>query len=143
NNVPAVQLLRQIYEPLVGRGPDLSPEPPLALSWEQIEPTLWRFNLRPTVLFHAGSPFTARGVAFSFERVAKEGSNFRNFVDLVSGVEIIDDLTVDLVTSEPDPVLINKIINVAIMSESWATANGAENPFNASDGAEIYSVLHA
>lgn len=143
NNVPAVQLLRQIYEPLVGRGEDLSPIPSLALSWEQLEPTRWRFKLRPGVVFHDGSPFTAADVVFSFERVAKDGSNFRNFVDLVEKVEVVDDHTVDLVTAEPDPVLINKVINVAIMDEEWAKANRAENPFNAVEGTEVYSVLHA
>src|SRR3954471_18481733 len=56
-----------IYEPLVTRGKDLKPEPSLAVSWQQMSPTVMRFKLRPNVKFHDGSPFTADDVVFSFQ----------------------------------------------------------------------------
>ena len=38
--------LGNVYEPLVGRGKNLELIPKLAQSWEQGEPTVWRFHLR-------------------------------------------------------------------------------------------------
>ena len=35
------QLLRQMYEPLVNRGPALELEPGLAVAWSTPEPTRW------------------------------------------------------------------------------------------------------
>src|SRR5205814_4277366 len=44
--------------------------PNLALSWKALDDTTWEVKLRPNVKFHDGSPFTARDVKASFERVA-------------------------------------------------------------------------
>src|ERR1700720_3291464 len=49
-----LSLIGQIYEPLVGRGKDLELVPALATKWEQIEPKVWRFHLRPNVQFQNG-----------------------------------------------------------------------------------------
>lgn len=143
NNIPNVQLHKQIYEGLVGRGPDLELAPALATKWEQVEPTRWRFTLRPDVVFHEGQSFSSADVVFSLARVAKEGSAFRNFVDLVKEVVPVDALTVDIVTGEPDPILPNKLVNVAIMSEVWSKEHNAEAPFNAAKNEEIYTVRNA
>ena len=58
-------LLRQIYEPLVFRGKKLEIMPGLAASWQQLEPTRWRFNLRPNVKFSNGNAFNADDVVYS------------------------------------------------------------------------------
>ena len=50
--------LGNVYEGLVRRAGDLALESALATSWEQTEPTVWRFELRPDVTFQDGTPFT-------------------------------------------------------------------------------------
>ncbi len=62
-----------VYETLVKLSPSFVLEPGLAESWELIEPTTWRFNLRQGVTFHDGTPFTAEAVAWSLARVAAAG----------------------------------------------------------------------
>ena len=57
-----------VYEFLVVRDKTLGIKPALAESWTQVNPTTWRFKLRPGVKFHDGTPFTADDVVFSFER---------------------------------------------------------------------------
>src|SRR5690349_24795347 len=69
-----------IYEPLVGRGKDMSVIPVLATKWSQTSPTVWRFELRKGVKFHDGTPFTADDVLFSFKRAADPGSDMRGYV---------------------------------------------------------------
>jgi len=41
-----------IFDGLIRRGPDLTIEPALAVRWEVMEPTRWRFYLRKGVKFH-------------------------------------------------------------------------------------------
>ena len=130
------QLLRQIYEPLVNRGPQFQLEPGLAESWSVMEPTRWRFKLRPGVTFHDGSLLTAADVVFSLRRVTGKGSNYSNYVDSVVRVEAVDAQTVDVFTSEPDPILVDKLTVIDIMSKAWCEANGATEPQNAAQQQE-------
>src|SRR5688500_1298890 len=58
-------IMINVYEGLVRLTADSKLEGELAVSWEAIEPTVWRFKLRPSVTFHDGSPFTADDVVFS------------------------------------------------------------------------------
>jgi peptide/nickel transport system substrate-binding protein len=136
NIIPTAQLLRQIYEQLVGRGSNLELEPALALSWESIAPDRWRFHLRPGVKFHEGQDFTADDVLFSLARVQMKTSNYGNFADTVKKVEAMDPLTVDITTEGPDPILPDKLASVAILSRSWCVANHAEEPQNATQKEE-------
>ncbi len=130
------QLLRQIYEPLVNRGPQFQLEPGLAASWSIVEPTRWRFKLRPGVTFQDGQPLTSADVVFSLQRVTEKGSNYSNYVDSVVRVEAVDPLTVDVITSEPDPILVDKLTVIGIMSKAWCEANRAITPQNAAQQQE-------
>src|SRR5436189_6437130 len=47
--------------------------PNLALSWTALADTTWAVKPRPNVKFHDGSPFTARDVKASFERLRDPG----------------------------------------------------------------------
>jgi len=94
-----------MYEPLVRRDKDLKLEPALATEWSQPRPDVWRFKLRQGVTFHDGTPFTADDVVFSYERAANPGSNLTGTVATIQEVKKVDDLTVDIVTKGPDPIL--------------------------------------
>src|SRR5215211_2723630 len=89
--------LGQIYEPLVGRGKNLELVPALATRWEQPDPKIWRFHLRPNVKFHGGEPFSADDVIFTVKRMKQEGSDLGYTVAAVTEVKKIDDLTVDFI----------------------------------------------
>ena len=43
--------------------------PSLALSWKNLDDTTWEVKLRPNVKFHDGTPFGAKDVNATFERV--------------------------------------------------------------------------
>src|SRR5258705_4343401 len=119
--------LGQIYEPLVGRGKKLELVPALAEKWEQPAPNVWRFHLRSNVKFANGEPFTADDVVFALARVKMAGSDMAYTVSSVTEVKKIDDLTVDLVMSKPNPILPVQITSTYVMSKACATANGAKN----------------
>lgn len=135
--------LASIYEPLVRRGRALELEPALATQWEPVEPTRWRFHLRPGVKFQDGGPFTADDVVFSLDRVRKPGSNMVNRVANIASVTAVDPLTVDIATKTPDPTLLANLTAVLIMSKSWAAAHGATDPIDLKSAKENYSARHA
>ena len=58
-----------VYESLVERDKNMNLAPALATKWTQQSPTVWRFDLRPNVKFHDGTPFTADDVVFTFKRL--------------------------------------------------------------------------
>src|SRR6185369_10477436 len=70
-----------VYESLVERGKDMGLTPTLATKWTQTSPTVWRFDLRPNVKFHDGTPFTADDVVFTFRRAAGEGSDMKGITN--------------------------------------------------------------
>ena len=115
---PGNWVTTNVYENLVKLDTDLTFQPALAESWEQIEPDRWRFYLRQGVKFHDGTDFTADAVKFSIERIknpddpGRAASNLRPII----AVEIVDDYTVDIVTDGPYGPLLN------IMSLVYATS---------------------
>jgi peptide/nickel transport system substrate-binding protein len=134
--------LGNVYEPLVGRGKKLELVPKLAVSWEQTEPTTWRFHLRPNVKFADGTPFGADDVVFSYQRVIGEGSDLKSKLASVKEVRKVDDLTVDFVTKTPDPLLPGQFSQWYIMSKAWCEKNGATKATTAKQKEETYATRH-
>jgi peptide/nickel transport system substrate-binding protein len=119
-----------VYEFLVGRDKKLDLEPQLAVSWEQVNPTVWRFKLRPGVKFHDGTPFTADDVVFSFERARSETSQLRVYANASGIPKKIDDLTVEFTTNGPNPIELEHLATINIMSKAWCEKNRATKPQN-------------
>ncbi len=105
NETFTLGFMANIYEGLIRRGPNLEIEPSLAVSWEIIEPTRWRFHLRKGVKFHGGEDFTADDVLFSADRVRGDGSDLKTRLAGVTDVIKVDDHTVDFVTEAANPIL--------------------------------------
>ncbi|MDH5264098.1 MAG: ABC transporter substrate-binding protein [Betaproteobacteria bacterium] len=135
--------LDNIYEPLVTRGKDLKVEPCLAVSWSQQGPTVTRFKLRPNVTFHDGTPFTADDVVFSVGRALSDTSNFKPYLAGVKEARKVDNLTVDIVTAGPAPVLIPQLTEVRIMSRSWATKHNVVKPLDYKNKEETFASRNA
>src|SRR6266851_4727323 len=134
--------LGNVYEPLVGRGKRLELVPKLAQSWEQLEPNLWRFHLRPNVKFAGGENFTADDVIFSYQRAIGEGSDIKSKLGSVKEVKKVDDLTVDFITTLPNPLLPGDIAFWYIMPKGWAEKNGAIKVAAVSKKEENYATYH-
>ncbi len=129
NSAPVLSFLNNIYEGLVRRGQDMSIEPSLATSWEPLEgENGWRFILRQGVTFQDGAAFTAADVMFSYQRASNEAADVRSWFSPVTDVRIVDDFTIDFVTSAPNPLFPSSIANFMILDADWATSNDAELP---------------
>lgn len=133
---------QNFYDPLVRRDKDLKVEPALAESWEQPNPTTWRFHLRHGVKFHDGTPFSADDVVFSYNRVIAPGSQLNGYMQAVTSVKKIDDFTVDFYTKVPDPIFLSEITFWAIMSKKWCEDNHAEQAMDLTKAVENYATRH-
>ncbi len=135
--------LSNVYEGLVRRDHNLGIEPALAASWEQLEPTRWRFHLRQGVVFHNGNPFTASDVVFTFERALHKDANAKSYIPAGLEIEVVDDFTIDFITATPNPILFHEWPNLLIMDREWSEANGAEIPASVAEGRIGFASAHA
>ncbi len=133
NETFTLGFLGNVYEGLVRRGPDLAIEPSLATSWKVMEPTRWRFNLRKGVKFHNGNDFNADDVIFSANRVRSEGSDLTTRIPKDAKFVKVDDYTVDVVLTSPNPILNYEWGSWYIIDKEWAEANNSVKVTSASD----------
>ena len=138
NEGPTHTVRHQIYEPLVIRDVSGGFEPALATDWapKADDPNVWVFNLREGVTFHDGAAFTADDVVFSFERAKQANSDMKELIGSITEVRAVNDLTVEIVTDGPNPILPANLTNLFMMDREWTEANNtvAVQDF---DGGEI------
>jgi len=100
--------------------------PNLATSWRNLDDTTWEVKLRQGVRFHDGSPFTARDVKATFDRVldpAKKMTARGNHAKIKS-VEVVDDHTVKFHTDGPYPLFVERLTAQVMQSEKQIKEKG-------------------
>lgn len=104
---------------------DAPPVPMLATEWTQIDDRTWEFKLREGVTFHDGSAFDAEDVKASIELA----SGATDTPTLAAGnwipttVEIVDPLTVRLVSEQSFAALFAQLRSTIIVSADDLTNN--------------------
>lgn len=110
----------------LGRIVDGEVKPALATSWTNPDNTTWIFKLRKGVKFHNGDSFTAADVKFSIDQALKNDWPNSFNLSTVKSVEVVDDFTVIIKTTSPDPVLLNRLVFAFIVSEKQFKEKSAE-----------------
>ena len=98
----------EIYDSLLGLDAQSHLIPAIALSWRLVDDTTWEFKLRPGVKCHDGSILDAASVKSSLDRLptVPNGDNLTaGKLRLVTKLEIVDPLTVRMITAKPYPAL--------------------------------------
>ncbi|MBB6576442.1 peptide/nickel transport system substrate-binding protein [Comamonas odontotermitis] len=135
---------RAVYEALVEYNSQTQkPEPSLAAKWERINPKQLRVTLRDGVTFSDGSPLTADDVKFSLERAKAKTSGFVVYTQGIDRVEVVNPTTVDIFSDVPNPVLVNQLTELRIMSKPWAEKNNSTVPKDIKAKDENYAHRHA
>jgi peptide/nickel transport system substrate-binding protein len=129
NNALANGVHASVYESLVYyNSKTFKPEPVLATAWKQLTPTQLRLNLRTGVKFHDGSTFSADDAVFSLQRAMTKTSNFGIYAQGIDRVVKVDANTIDIFTKDPNPVLLNQLTELRMMSKAWAEKNNSTSP---------------
>ncbi|MEQ8195650.1 MAG: ABC transporter substrate-binding protein, partial [Rhodospirillales bacterium] len=116
---------RDFLNPKKNQIPDLKPS--LAESWKWIDKNTLELKLRKGVTFHSGDPVTADDVVFTFSRERMSGKNSvlpsgSRYFGHLKKVEKIDELTVRIITEEPDVMLDQRLATYAgwiVSKKQW------------------------
>jgi len=126
NETTTLAVLENMFESLIWQDSDLKVVPGLAANWESPDDLTWRVHLRPDVKFHDGSALTSEDVKYSYERVLTSSqSDFRNFLNSVQGIQIVDSDTVDIKLRRPYAFLAN-LGTIPILPSGYIRTNGEE-----------------
>ncbi|MEO8502410.1 MAG: ABC transporter substrate-binding protein [Acidobacteriota bacterium] len=116
NQLLTFTVLRNIYEALTAFDAGAKVGPSLAESWENPSDLCWIFRLRRGVRFHDGHELTAEDVLYSFERARHmPKSNVGGYLVSIDRVRAVDRYTVEVTTTQPFPVLLNKLAFILIV----------------------------
>ena len=121
--------------------------PALATEWavDATDKTKWVFKLRPGVKFQDGSDFTAAAVVWNVDKVLnKEAVQFApdqigvtvSRMPTLKSARMVDPLTVELTTSEPDAFLPINLTNLYMASPAHWDAKLKAVPASVTDPAE-------
>lgn len=118
------QRLNNFYEALVRPDSNLNIQPSLAVSWGLINDTTWEFRIRSGVKFHNGSALTINDVIASFDMARNaESSQLKDLLSTIVSVEKIDEKTLKITTSKPDPLLLQRVSTVYIVPQDFDVKN--------------------
>ena len=92
--------------------------PRLATSWEQVDPSTWRFKLREGVKFHNGKDFNAETAKISIDRNWNKnlacGDRSKFFGDVNIEVKPVGSHEIEIKTSRPEPILPMRLTGLVI-----------------------------
>ncbi len=102
--------------------------PSLATSWKNLDDTTWEVKLRHGVRFHDGTPFTARDVKATFDRVLDPEKKLtaRGNHAKIKSVEVLDDHTVRFKTDGAYPLFVERMTALVMQSEKVIREKGHE-----------------
>ena len=115
---------RIVYASLCDKLVEITPEldiiPMLATDWSWSDDNLTlTMKLREGVTFHDGTPFNAEAVAYNINRSKTlDESRRKSEVASVTGTNVVDDLTIEIMLANPDATLIAQFADRAGMMVS-------------------------
>src|SRR6188472_1961965 len=126
-----LQMSHLLFDPLIRFRQDMSIEPRLAASYKKIDERTMRVHLRKGVKFQSGRTLSAQDVVWTVNRL-KQSPDFKALFEPFEGARAVDNLTVDLITKEPYPLVLNLATYIYPMdSEFYAGADDNGRPKDA------------
>ena len=117
-----LQYSHMVFDPLVRWNKNMTFEPRLAESWERTDKYTVRFRLRKGVKFHSGNTFTAKDVDWTFNRL-KQSADFKGLFQPFKALNVIDDYTIELVTTDPYPLVMHMATYIFAMDSKFYSGN--------------------
>ncbi len=119
-----LQYSHLVFDPLVRWTQDLTFENRLAERYKRIDDRTMRFYLRKGVKFHSGNELTAKDVVWTIARL-KTSQDFKALFEPFETPVVIDDYTVDIITKNPYPLLLNLATYIFPMDSEFYSGEDA------------------
>jgi len=103
-----------IYDSLVEFDEKYKIIPSLAESWHNPDNFTWRFILRNDIKFQNGYNFSAEDVKYTIEKM-----NNSRLLSIIEKIIIIDNYTIDIITSKVEPTFLNCLTQLYIISKKY------------------------
>lgn len=140
NHTATRRVVPQIFDTLLAfdQTSAMALRPALAERWERVDASALRLSLRPGVVFHDGSPFTAEDVAFSFgpDHLLGPGRSGRSVamqtLDRIERVEVVDPHSVIIRAKGDDALLEQRLA-------AWAAEIVGKRAFEAAGSWDRWS----
>jgi peptide/nickel transport system substrate-binding protein len=138
-----------IHEGLFRLDNDGKVVPAVAETIENVDPLNWIIRIRKGLQFHNGEPIDADAVVFTFDRAKKLHAAGKGDLTFALGalkyerVEKVDEHTVRMVMSQPDPIITAHLVNpeISILPPKYYTENPPEKVVFAPVGAGGYKFV--
>jgi peptide/nickel transport system substrate-binding protein len=137
-----LQLSHMSFDPLIRWTKELAFEPRLATSWQRLNTSTVRFNLRKGVKFHSGNMMTAHDFKWTFNRL-KKSPDFKGIFANFETLNVVDEHTIDLVTTGPYPLVLHTATYIFPFDSRFYTgtdANGNDKGAIVKNGASFAST---
>ncbi len=139
-------ILRNMFDGLLTRDPQMRIVPEIAESWRRVDKLTYEFKLRPGVRFHDGTEVTADDVKFTMDRVLAgkiggQTSPRRDLLGPLAHVDIVDPQTLHFVLSAPWPLLPAMLPFQEIVSRAFAQKVGDEGMLSQENGAGPFKLV--
>lgn len=119
-DVSSIAINHNIFNSLVSFDRLFRIKAELAESWNNPDNLTWRFRIRKDVKFHNGYALTAEDVKYSIDLIKNNESNvLRDLLLSINDTIVIDEYTLDIITFEPTPILLNKLTDIFILSKKY------------------------
>ncbi|WP_374643538.1 ABC transporter substrate-binding protein [Tabrizicola sp.] len=140
-------IIRNLYDGLLTRDPDMLVVPEIAESMTQVSPIEYDFKIRSGISFHDGSELTAEDVKFTLDRITVEGamggetSPRQGLMGPVASVEVTAPDTVRITLKEPWPILPAMLPNQQIVSQAFVEKLGNEGLATTANGTGPFKLV--
>lgn len=103
-------LSAQIYDGLVQYENQNQIVPDLASGWSNPNDNSWLFTIKSGIKFHDGNSLTPADVVYSLNLMKNSNSEYaQTFAATLKSIKTVGKNQVEVVTTQPDPVLLNKL----------------------------------
>ncbi len=112
-----------IYDALTWHDPSGQLTPRLALSWENVSPLKWVFQLRQGVIFSNGESFDANSAVATLTALYDPNDRHPRINDMgsIKSFRALNPYELEITTSEPDPLLPKRLTLLPMIApKAWA-----------------------
>lgn len=142
----SVLVSAQIFDGLVQYEDQDKIVPDISSGWSNPSSNTWVFTIKPNIKFHDGNTLTPSDVVYSLNLMKNSSNSYaQTFADTLSSITLDGANQVKVITTQPDPALLNKLAFLYIIDQHLPRGDDASQagtgPYELKPGTKPTSSL--